>query len=590
MLNTHADFDIPSMNDTLSYHKGHPNPMSYRPHWSSLNGPWSFVFDDDDIGIKKRYYEAFPKDHITINVPYAYEAPKSGINDKKEHNILWYRKTFEYHQIKEVTLLHIERSDYITKAWLNGNYLGEHIGGYDAFSFDIKDYLIEGNNELVIRVFDSKDPRQLRGKQTWKETPFECFYHGTSGIYGDVWLESVSGEHISHFEVMAFYQKATINIETEITKVSKGASLVILAAYHGDSVLKHMIPIDGESMSVSLPLPSPLHPWSVETPNLYDLELVIERNGIVLDQVLSYFGINEPSTSERKILLNNKPTFLKFVLDQGYFPGGDLTGTLEDYELDINYLKEAGFNGVRKHEKVEGNLFYYLADRDGLLNWLELPSPHQFDESEMPLISKQWSNIIKQHISHPSLMAYVCYNESWGVHQIRTDKKQQASKSLYELAKRIDTKRFVISNDGWEHTTSDLLTVHNYQESKQELLDMYKNSVEELEQSGNTRANQTRLCYADGYKYNNEPLVFSEVAGIAIDHSSSEGWGYGSPASGVDGFLEKLQGQIEAIKELGIFSGYCITQLTDVYQETNGLMTQDRNIKIRSDLLAKTLK
>ncbi len=576
------------MNDTLSYHKGHPNPMSYRPHWSSLNGSWSFLFDDEDIGIKKRYFDKFPKDHETINVPYAYESAKSGITDKRKHNVMWYKKTFNYHKITDVTILHIERSDYITIAWLNGHYLGEHKGGYDAFSFEIQDYLLEGNNDLVIRVFDSKDARQLRGKQTWKEQPFECFYHGTSGIYGDVWLEGVHPQYIQHFEVVASYQKALLSIDAEVTSDCIGASLIINASHKGNQILRHTIKVESEAMKLSLPIPTPLYPWSVDSPSLYDLEFTIERNGIVLDHVLSYFGINEVGSKHREILLNGKPTFLKFALDQGYFLGGDLTGTLEDFELDLRYLKDAGFNGVRKHEKVESNLFYYLADRDGLLNWLELPSPHQFDESEMPIISEQWKNIIKQHISHPSLMAYVCYNESWGVHQIKVDKKQQqASITLYELAKSIDPVRFVISNDGWEHTKSDLLTIHNYQESKQELLEMYHDLTDNLKESGNGKANNTRMCYADGFKYNNEPLVFSEFAGIAIDHSTSDGWGYGSPASGVDGFLNKLKGQIYAIKELGIFSGYCITQLTDVYQETNGLMTQDRNIKIRPDLLIK---
>jgi beta-galactosidase/beta-glucuronidase len=578
------------MNDTKSYRPGHPNPRFFRPDWQTLNGAWDFLFDDADIGIAKKFYESFPTSTLLINVPYAYESDKSGIIDKSEHNVMWYRKSFECLTKQNILILHIERSDYHTIVWLNGMLVGEHTGGYDEFSFEVNAQLRIGNNELVIRVFDSKDPRQLRGKQTWKEKPFECFYHGTSGIYGDVWLESVNPSYLKSIETRASFTDQKLFVKGLVSQQSIGKNLTIHASFKGTPSFTKKVAIANEEPSFAVDITLPMHLWSPETPHLYDLVFTIEEGDKELDCVLSYFGINSPSKRNQKILLNDETIYLKFVLDQGYFPGGDLTGTCDDFMTDISYLKTAGFNGVRKHEKVEGSLFYYLADRDGLLNWLELPSPHKFDPSMRDVITAQWRRIIAQHISHPSLMAYVCYNESWGVHDIKTAVEQQLmSTHLYQEAKRLDPSRFVISNDGWEHTISDLLTVHNYQESKQDLLATYKDLREQLTTIGNAKANPNRMCYADGFKYRGEPIVFSEFAGIAIDTSTDEGWGYGKPANGVSGFMKKLQGQIEAISENRSFVGYCITQLSDVYQETNGLLTQDRKIKIKPEQLKKIL-
>lgn len=569
------------MKHTKSYEPGHPNPRFYRPNWRSLNGQWAFLFDDEDKGIDLEFFNSFPTQHQQINVPYAYEAPGSGIDDKSEHNILWYKTTFTHLQIDKLLLLHIERSDYHTTIWLNGKLVGDHLGGYDAFSFVLNEHAIIGENNLVIRVYDSKDARQPRGKQTWKETPFECFYHGTSGIYGDVWLEWVDDAYLVSVEVGASFENKKLNVKALLSQKAIGNKLVVTMSFNGVDLTKETVLIKQKEVEFAVDIPLPLNLWSVDTPHLYDLKFDLKNDNQQLDSVLSYFGINSVSIYEQNILLNGRPTFLKFVLDQGYFPNGDLTGTYEDFMIDINYLKAAGFNGVRKHEKVESKLFYYLADRYGLLNWLELPSPHKFDLEMKDTITKQWQNIIAQNSSYPSLMAYVSYNESWGIHEVKNDIDQQKMAThLYHEAKRLDPTRLSISNDGWEHTISDLLTVHNYQESKEDLLATYKELKPLLNTVGNAPANTYKNCYAGGYKYRGEPLVFSEFAGIAIDSNTSDGWGYGKAANGIDDFFAKLQGQIEAINEIGLFSGWCITQLTDVYQEKNGLMTQDRKIKI----------
>lgn len=575
------------MQHTKSYFPGHPNPQAYRPNWTLLNGEWNFLFDDADTGINDQYQKTFPKNTLKINVPYAYESERSGITDKTEHNILWYQKTFTFTKTKEVVLLHIEKSDYITKVWLNGDFIGEHTGAYDAFTFDVTSQILEGENSLVIRVFDSKDARQLRGKQTWKATPFECFYHGTSGIYGDVWLEEVSSVYLQNFTLRASGIDKKLEINAIFSEMAIGKKIEIEGVFAGKKLFNEQFKVLSKKQLLLINIPDPLMLWDVNNPRLYDLKISLKDEDKTYDVVLSYFGINDVSIQDKYLTLNGQKTYLKFVLDQGYFWGGDLTATLEDFMIDINYLKDSGFNGVRKHEKIESKLFFYLADVYGLLNWLELPSPHQFDINEGDNIKKQWTRIMKEHISHPSIMTYVCYNESWGVHQVLTDEVQQKfTVELYDLTKKLDPYRPAISNDGWEHTISDLLTVHNYQESYEDLVKTYSDMAENLKTVGDSMANESRRAYAQNYKYRGEPILMTEFAGIAIDHNTSEGWGYGKAANGVDGFMKKLEDQIKAIYHFPFFVGYCITQLSDVYQEKNGLLTHDRKVKID----AKTLK
>lgn len=580
------------MRHTKSYHEGHPNPQAYRPCWQLLNGEWDFLFDDENIGEKEKYYKNFPKDNnLKIIVPYAYESPKSGIEDKSEHNILWYKKVFVHKKSKDKVILHFEKSDYITKVWLNGHFVGSHTGGYDAFSFEVTDEIKDGENTLIVRVFDSKNARQLRGKQTWKATPFECFYDGTSGIYGDVWLEEVNTKHLESFIIETSGKDRKLFINAIVSEEAINKYFEIKVEFAGKTLQKERFIINNIEDAYELELTSPLKLWSSETPNLYDLTLSIIDEDKVTDEVLSYFGINDVGIKGKFITLNGEETYLKFVLDQGYFWGGDLTGTFDDFMLDINYLKKAGFNGVRKHEKIESKLFFYLADINGLLNWIELPSPHEFNIDESEIIKHQFTRIIKEHMSHPSVMTYICYNESWGVHKILENKvEQDFTVELYKLAKSIDKRRLVISNDGWEHTISDLLTVHNYQETYEQLFATYKDMLENLKTTGNAMANETRKAYANNYIYRGEPILMTEFAGIAIDNNTSDGWGYGKAAKGVEGFLNKLEHQVALIKHFDFFTGYCITQLSDVYQEKNGLLTHDRKIKITAEDIKKIIK
>ncbi len=575
------------MRNVLSYEKSHPNPHFYRKNWKSLNGNWKFLFDADDSGLKKEYPNREPNGTLTIKVPYAYETEKSGIVDKRVCFIIWYWKKISRPAWNQRIILHFDRCDYFFEGWIDGLFIGNHQGGYDAFSFDITDFLHGQNNLVAIRVYDDKNPAHLRGKQTWKEGPFECFYRTTTGIYGDVWLEEVATTHLTSFQTRFQKEKNILRFEIKAEATNENNIVSVSVSFEGKNLGETQGHFkDGKAFASLVFDPQDLHLWSVDNPALYDVKLNLENGNKTIDSVLSYFGINNVEISSQGIVLNGKKTVLKFVLDQGYFPGSDLTGFEKDYVKDIQLVKKMGFNGVRKHQKVETELFHYLADREGLLTSLEMPSPHKYDLKEEKTIKQQWERILKEHKGHPSLISLVCFNESWGVQEIKENQTEQAfANSLYAISHHVFPSIPVISNDGWEHTQSDLLTFHDYEETSFDFFKTYQAFKDLKGKKGNGPANAERKAFANGYHYENQPLYLDEFAGIVLLKDEKKGWGYHS-ADSEDAFIAKYADQLSGIKELG-FAGYCATQLTDVFQEKNGFVDSSRHPKVSMKRIKK---
>jgi len=567
--------------NVLSYEKGHPNPLFYRKTWVSLNGDWQFVFDDENRGLKEDWSARIPKETRTIRVPYAYETPASGIGEEKEHNILWYFKSFTNPQWGEKILLHFERVDYVFDGWLNGHYLGKHIGGYDAFCRDITDYLHDGENLLSIRVYDDKDPSHLRGKQMTGAKPVGCFYPPTSGIYGDVWLEEANPARVQGYDVRGSFQDKMAYFRLLFTPEAIGEMMTITLAYRGKEVVKKSFVVCNiyQEEEVAIP-PKAFHVWSPAHPCLYDLSFGLKRNEETTDTVLSYFGVNEVEARGKSLLLNGKKRYLKFLLYQGYNPEGGLTFTEEQYLKDIGLIKAMGFNGVRVHEKVESELFYYLADREGLLTDLELPSSQSYNRFENEEIQAEFGRIVTDHVGHPSLIAYVANNESWGVQNVDiSEEVREQQNKLYEMANRIDWTRPVVSNDGWEATETDLLCLHNYAEDGAKLFEQYSGLKSALANSENFVVADGKRAFAGDYHYSGQPYFLSEFFGLAFKSDLKKGWGYNSAVSDSRAYLRRYRSLLRAIKKLG-FSGYCATQFADTYQEKNGLVNDQREPKV----------
>jgi beta-galactosidase/beta-glucuronidase len=566
----------------------YPRPDFERQIWLNLNGEWEFEFDDRGEGERDDWHQGTPFTRV-IQVPYCFQSKLSGIEDTSFHDVVWYRRQFavpDSYRGKRV-LLHFGAVDYHAKVWVNGQLVGDHTGGYSSFRIDITDSLSEGDNIVTVRVEDSStNTSQPRGKQSWKPDNFGCWYTQVTGMWQTVWLEAVSATHLERVKITPDLDTGRIRLDAFLHGAAEGCELKARVSFEGHPIAEAGVRLTRSLQTFEIDVKSDhfewkLALWSPDHPNLYDIQFEVVRAGDVLDSVSSYFGMRKVSTRDGMVLLNNQPIYQKLILDQGYFDGGLLTAaTDEDYKKDIRLIKEFGFNGVRKHQKSEDPRFLYWADKMGLLVWGEMGSPYEFDDRMIAANTEEWCRVVERDYNHPSLIVWTLMNESWGIPRILTDRKQQHhTMSLYYMVKSYDDTRLVISNDGWEHTVSDLITFHDYMQDG-ELLAARLASKEAVLTGpicsvGNTLG--ARYIFADGYSYSGQPILLSECCGVAYD--TGEGWGYGNNVRTEEEFLERYRGILRAIRDHNYLVGFCTTQLTDVQQEINGLVTIDRKPK-----------
>jgi hypothetical protein len=580
------------MNYTKSYIKDYPRPSLVRNSFLLLNGIWDFRFDEKDSGLKSNWSHGFVKEY-DIKVPFSYLTIKSQVNIQKRVDVIWYQRIYKKSSNLN-HILHLEGSDDYTMIWINGIYIGDHEGGYDRISYDISHALNQDDNLIVIRVQDDFRTDKPRGKQRWKPENFGCWYHETTGIWKTVWMEFVDSFHIKNIQFMANLDQRLLTVDYELNQLKNDLSIEIYVEFNHQEVsyIEQKITRLKDKITFSIQTEEDqfkIKTWSSNHPNLYDVKIIIKDKEKVYDQVLSYFGVTKWRSIQKGIYLNDQPTYLKMLLDQGYWPESGLTpNSEEDIIKDILLTKEMGFNGIRKHQKIEDDRFYYFCDLLGLYVWLEMPSAYEFNQVMMNRITHEWLNILNSHLNFPSIMTYVLFNESWGVPSIINSKDQQDfTVGLYYLTKSIDQSRFIISNDGWEHTLSDLVTIHNYLPYKVDLENAYR-EMDKIVNNEYVKEAKARLVFAEGFKYQNQPIIISEYGGIAFETKS--GWGYGDLVKTDEEFINRLSGLTEAIKEMKDVSGYCLTQTTDVEQEVNGLLDPYRNPKIEIQIIQKMNK
>lgn len=583
------------MRHTKSYIKGHPNPQFTRTDFENLNGVWNFVFDDEDIGMKNKYYSKFPANPLQINVPYTYETKRSGIEEHKVHNVVWYNRTFNYTPSKKDTYINFDGVDYYARVYVNGVYVGEHKGGYTRFSFNITSFLKKGENSITLRVYDDLDSARIRGKQRWKPESFECFYVQTTGIWKTVWLEHKDPTHLDRVLMDPSYKYNTVQMEYRMVGDLTNVEIETIIHHEDELVCKERKAVTRNLFQQTFDITTEsatmkAHCWNHTWPHLYDVVFNIYKDGKLVDTVLSYFGIAEYKATGNCIYVNRHQTFLKLILDQGYLPDAGLTFNEEDCIKDIQLMKDIKLNGCRKHQKIECDLFYYYCDIMGYYLWQELPSFYEYRKMNLAEVASDWMEILYQHHNHPCIMTDVVINESWGTMAIKDRKEQQHFVTgLYHITKSIERNRFVVSNDGWEHTVSDLFTIHNYCSSYDELMLEFAIDPANLDKDHRIVHTGPKSPCADGFKNAEKPIILSEFAGIAFSKDADKGWGYGNLVKDEDAFFERFNKQIEAIFDSGMFAGYCITQLSDVEQEVNGFVDVDRNYKVSKERLAEIL-
>ncbi|XID92242.1 glycoside hydrolase family 2 protein [Paenibacillaceae bacterium WGS1546] len=573
---------------TKMYIKDYPRPQFVRTEWTNLNGEWSFGFDDHDEGELAGWAERFGGDR-KINVPFTYETMASGIGEEEHHAHIWYRRMIDIPAAEsgKRAILHFQAVDYVAKVWVNGRFVGRHQGGYSAFSFDITPYIVYGeSNSVTVKAEDSMDAAQPRGKQRWVRDSFECFYVQTTGIWQTVWLEYVNPVHLEQVKMTPDIDARKVKLDYCVKGDLSGDDLRLetIISLKGNQVKRVSLAVDRAWLQLEVDLlhemngPWKMIYWTPENPNLYDAEFILYRGDEKLDHVYSYFGMRKISTRNGQVLLNNEPIYQRLLLDQGYWPESHLTPPSEEAILrDIDAILAMGYNGVRKHMKVEDARFLYWCDVKGVLVWSEMAATFEFNDDAVQSFTSEWMEIVRQYYNHPSIITWVPFNESWGIMNIATDRRQQAfTESIYHLTKAFDPTRLVVSNDGWEHTVSDILTLHDYVESGEEFLQRYgdKDRIVNNEIAFNNR----KYAYANGYRYGGQPIILSEFGGVAL--KSEAGWGYGKQEASVDSFVKRLQDIHRAVKQTDYIVGYCYTQITDVQQEVNGLLTEERALKV----------
>lgn len=574
----------------------YPRPQFVRDRFMVINGIWDFDFDDQGISLREEWFRPEKVLSRHIQVPFVYECALSGIGCwEQQHDTVFYKRRFTLPAdwAGQRILLHFGAVDYRARVYLNGVYLGEHEGGHAPFSFDITEHLRDGEQELAVWVNDPlKDESIPRGKQYWKIKEQGIWYTRSTGIWQPVWLEPVSPVRINSVRFTPEVDTGRVRVQVRFHGDWSEAVFHLSLSANGVELLSEAVRIQGETLEItgSLVQNQIFHTnthdagllWSPEHPNLIDARMTLCRNGETLDEVSSYFGMRKIHTEDGMILLNNRPYYMKLVLDQGYWPESLMTAPSDEaFRTDIELAKKMGFNGCRKHQKAEDPRFLYWADRLGYLVWGEMAAACVYNEAAVARTTREWMEIVERDYNHPSICVWVPLNESWGVPDIARDPQQQAhSMAMYYLLKSLDTTRLVVSNDGWEMTHTDICAIHNYTHGATHETEKYAHFCRAVGEKEDILRDVPagRPAYARGYVHRGEPILITECGGIAFDTSRPGGWGYTTAASPED-YLEQYRRVISAILESPTVYGFCYTQLTDVEQEVNGLLNADRSPK-----------
>jgi beta-galactosidase/beta-glucuronidase len=588
-----------NMNDSGA---NHPRKIFRRERWCSLNGEWDFLFDNSQKITNPYQLKELDK---KIKIPFAPETSASGIGDTGFHPRCWYKKEFELKPTGKQIVLHFGAVDYQAQVWLNDKYIGGHEGGHTPFQFDITAHLDpSGKQTLYVRADD--DPADLskpRGKQDWQLEPHSIWYPRTTGIWQTVWLEEVSDIHIHKIRCTPHIERWEVGIDVYFNGVIEtDLELRVTMSCRGQVLAKDRYSLLSQSKELHrrIALADPGIEdyrnellWSPERPTLIDMEYEVFKDGEKIDHIYSYTAMRSVASSADRFQLNGRPYYLRLVLDQGYWPDTFMTPPSEDaLKKDISLIKAMGFNGVRKHQKVEDPNFMYWADVMGLVVWGEMPSAYRFTHESVERVTKEWVELIDRDINHPCIVTWVPFNESWGVPDLaETAAHQHCVQALYHLTKTLDPSRPCIGNDGWESTATDILGIHDYDDQPNRLLKKYA-SYDSIDDVVKKYRPGGRMITVEGYHHKGEPVMLTEFGGISFVEPSEaiqQAWGYSAAQSSQE-FRKRYEDLMNSIHRIELFAGFCYTQLTDTFQETNGLLKMDRTPKFNVNAMARATR
>ncbi|WP_236013315.1 glycoside hydrolase family 2 protein [Paenibacillus glycanilyticus] len=564
----------------------YPRPQWVRLDWINLNGQWQFEIDHGKSGKERGFQEPGLELSGTITVPFCPESKLSGVEYKDFMAAVWYKREInlpdDWAEGGRV-LLHFGAVDYEAEVWVNGTAVGKHRGGYSSFSFDITSAVSAGSNVITVYAVDEqRSGRQPRGKQCGGYYSSGCDYTRTTGIWQTVWLERVPVAYLAGMKLVPDPDNACAHLELQLggSGVNSGTKLVVKALHEGAAAGEAAIAVSGPSAKLTLPL-TEVHLWQPGSPELYDLEISLVRDGQIFDTVQSYFGLRSVKLDGMAFRINGKSVFQRLVLDQGFYPEGVYTAPSdEDLRKDIEISMGLGFNGARLHEKIFEPRFLYWADKLGYLVWGEHANwGLDITTSEgLAGFLPEWLEGMERDFNHPALIGWCPFNETWD--KDGTKQNNEVLRIVYEMTKRMDPTRPVIDTSGNFHVVTDIFDVHDYDQNPE----TFRARYEPMKNGG-----EVFNTFPKRQQYEGQPYFVSEYGGIwwNPDQKDEKSWGYGDRPVSEEDFLARYAGLTDTLLDHPMMFGFCYTQLYDVEQEVNGLYTYDRRAKFDPDMIRR---
>lgn len=568
----------------------HPKPQFHRPAWLNLNGPWQFALDLGKSGEEQGWAQDPSGFDRIITVPFCPESELSGIGHTDFIPSVWYsrRLNIPADWAGQRVLLHFGGVDYDCRAWVNGKLVGRHYGGSASFAFDITDALQDGENTLVVNALDDvRSQVQASGKQSPKYHSHACLYTRVTGIWQTVWLEARPATCLDRVRVVPDLDAGRFHLTPTILHGTRGLRFRATALVDGEAVSQVEVPASSGA-SCDLVLAAP-RTWSPADPFLYDLRFELLSDGEVLDAVESYAGLRKFHVEGHRVFLNNEPIFLRFVLDQGFYPDGIWTAPSDEaLKRDVELSLAAGFNGARLHQKVFEERFHYWADKLGYLTWGEYADwggAHGYGNAQgIHNYQREWREIVMRDLNHPSILAWTPYNETAGGARAHFEAHRQAVQETVDLTRALDPSRPVNDASGYVHVDTDLYTVHFYEQDPEK----FRSRFEALAPD---RTEGFHINFPDlDVPYAGQPYIVDEYGGTwwnaemaaaakASDGNRQQSWGYGKTPESIEEVYHRIEALTKVLCDHPHIAGYCYTQLTDVEQEQNGIYGYDRSEK-----------
>jgi beta-galactosidase/beta-glucuronidase len=576
----------------------YPRPQFFRNEWLNLNGEWQFEIDYGDSGLERGLTTRDLTGHILV--PFCPESKLSGIENTDFLPAVWYRREVSVPRDwnSKNILIHFQAVDYDATVWVNGREVGRHRGGFTPFTCDLSGLIQPGGSfSLVVRARDPRFGPMPRGKQAREYNNSGCLYTRTTGIWQTVWIEPVPDVYFLRPRLTPDLTQHCFHLEIPLNANSEGYFIrATLADGRGKTerglITQVEIPAGTDRTPlIDLTIPARrVRLWQPGGAHLYVITLTLfDSAGKVVDQVTSYAGLRSVTVDGNRILINGKPVFQRLVLDQGFYPDGILTAPSDEaLENDIKLSMAAGFNGARLHQKVFEERYLYHADRLGYLVWGEFPDwgsqgfGPTHDHQRLPATYiAQWLEAIQRDYSHPSIVGWCPLNETWQSLTDNLTDLDDGMRALFLATKALDLTRPVLDTSGYSHRVpeSEVYDSHDYEQNPVNFHRSHSGNAGWKPYENRTSPDGKR---AMSLPYQKQPYFVSEFGGIwwnPKEKPEEDSWGYGNRPKNIEEFYKRFESLCNTLLDNPGMFGYCYTQLTDVYQEQNGIYTFDRTPK-----------